>query len=122
MQEDPIAKLFMIAPVLIALAACDGPKEKAGREQDQAAAVAGGFAYNGDGPAERAGERQDRADHAAAKARNAEVDALEDQAKDVRHDADRSSDALIAQAKQIRERARSQADALKQRADQVKGR
>ena len=112
-------RLLLIVLPVVALAACDGPREKTGREQDKVAADTSGVAYTGEGSAERAGETQDRAERSARQARDAQVDALKDQAKDVRRDADRSADALEEQAREIRERAGDQADALRQRARQV---
>src|SRR3546814_17218019 len=50
---------------IVALTACNGPNQEAGRAQDKASAHARGEPYNGSGPNERIGEVRDRG--AAAK-------------------------------------------------------
>src|SRR3546814_18151882 len=46
---------------IVALTACNGPNQEAGREQDKASATARGEHYSGSGPNERIGEERDRA-------------------------------------------------------------
>jgi hypothetical protein len=94
-----------IATVLLLLAACDGPAEKAGEAQDRASANAAGVAYQGDGPAERVGEAEDRANRAARKDLDAQVDRI-------KTEADTQADRLETQAKDIRRDAQTRADAL----------
>ena len=105
----------------LALSACDGPKEKAGEARDKANAAVAGVAYNGSGPNERLGEAQDTADHAAAKARDAQVDALKKQGREVRSDAEAQADKLEEQANAIRSGAKEQAKALDAQAANVRG-
>lgn len=102
--------------VLAALISCGGPHEQAGEHQDQAAANATGQDYSGSGPAQRVGRAQDRADRAAIDAQQATKDAvaaesenyrrqvevgavrLEEQARELRENADRREDELEAEA------------------------
>jgi len=93
------------ATVLLLLAACDGPAEKAGEVQDRAAANVAGVAYNGNRPAERVGEAEDRANRAAREDLDAQVDRI-------KTEADTQADRLEAQAKDIRRKAQARADAL----------
>jgi len=93
---------------VLALAACDGPKETAGEAQDRAAANAAGAEYKGNGPAERVGEAQDRADKAA----RADVEARQ---KEIRTQADTQADRLEEQARELRDDAKKQADAVANR-------
>ncbi|MDN4633653.1 hypothetical protein QCD71_19200 [Sphingomonas sp. PsM26] len=72
----------------LGLAACNGPNEKVGAAQDEAAANAAGVAYNGNGPAEAAGKAADHVDRAVAKARNEQADALKDQGRAISSQAD----------------------------------
>lgn len=106
----------------LVLAACSGPKQKAGAEYDKAADNAAGVAYNGTGPNERLGEAQDKADRAAAKARDAQADALKQQGREIKSDADAKADKLEEQAKAIRGQAKDQARTLDQQAENVTGR
>jgi hypothetical protein len=85
-----------------ALMGCEGPKESAGREQDRAIAANTGEALSGAGPNQRIGEAQDQADRAEAKARDAQADALESEAKRLRTQADIAADRLEAQARTVR--------------------
>lgn len=93
------------ATVLIFLTGCDGPNEKAGEAQDQAAANAAGIEYKGNGPAERIGEVQDRANRAAR-------EDLEAQRDRITTEADIEADRLEQQAKEIRRNAKARAEAL----------
>ena len=112
--------LVIAATLTFGLAGCDGPKQKAGAVEDQAAANTAGVAYNGDGPAEQAGKAADRADHAVAKARDAQADALKDQGHAIRSQADADADRLEEQAKAIRDAAKDKASALDQQAKTVR--
>lgn len=105
-----------IAALCMAMSACDGPAEKAGKAQDKAAANASGVAYTGEGPAQRLGEAKDRADGAAADARDAAAQALETQADARRKKADLMAEKLEEQAKAIRDKADVEAEALEKRA------
>lgn len=100
---------------VLALAACDGPKQKAGGAQDRAAAAASGQPYTGEGPNERIGKAADRADRADRRARDASAEALKEQGNNIRRQADLSADRLEEQAKAIRQEASRQADALDSR-------
>ena len=88
---------------LLSVGACDGPNETAGRDRDRAAAAVNGVEPAGKGANEVAGERLDRAERAAEKVRDAQADALERQADQIRTDADLSADRLEDQAKKTRE-------------------
>jgi hypothetical protein len=104
--------LMSAAALACLIAACDGPKEKAGAAKDEAAANAAGVNYDGKGPAERAGAAADRVDRAAAKARDSKADALKDQGKAIRAQADADAVKLEQQAQALRDQAKSQAKAL----------
>ncbi|WP_267382764.1 MULTISPECIES: hypothetical protein [unclassified Sphingomonas] len=114
--------MMMALAGTLALAGCDGPKQKAGEAQDQAAANAAGVTYNGNGPNERLGKAQDKADRAAAKARDAQADALKQQGREIKSDADAKADKLEEQAKAIRDTAKDQARTLDKQAANVTGR
>lgn len=93
----------LIASLALTLAACDGPREKAGAKADlESGAVASDDLFRR-GPAETLGERQDQAAAAADAAREAKADALERQA-----DAQRAA-------------ARERAEELDQQADRLRG-
>lgn len=96
---------MVAATVLVFLAGCDGPNEKAGEAQDRAAANAAGIEYKGNGPAERIGEAQDRANRAARKD-------LEAQRDRITTEADTEADRLEQQAREIRSNAKARAEAL----------
>src|SRR3546814_1010893 len=64
---------------IVALTACNGPNQEAGREQDKASATARGEPYSGSGPNERLGEVRDRAAAAEKNVRDAAADALKAQ-------------------------------------------
>lgn len=94
---------ILLLAALADLAACEGPKEKLGREQDRNAAMASGQETTGEGPNERLGEAQDRADKADAKARDAAAGTLERQGDQLRANADLAADRLDEKAKLVRE-------------------
>ncbi|MDN4633928.1 hypothetical protein QCD71_20625 [Sphingomonas sp. PsM26] len=98
-------RYIVVATAFILLAGCDGPNEKAGVAQDQAAANAAGVKYQGNGPAERIGEAQDHANRAARK----DLDA---QRNKINTEADAQADRLEQQAKEIRRSAKERAEAL----------
>mgnify|MGYP004507857595 CR=1 FL=1 len=98
-------RYMMVAAVLVLLAGCDGPNEKAGEAQDRAAANAAGIEYKGSGPAERIGEAQDRANKAARENLEAKRDRITTEA-------DTQADRLEWQAREIRRSAKERADAL----------
>jgi len=108
--------ILRLAAICMAISACDGPAEKAGKAQDKAAANASGVAYTGEGPAQRLGEAKDRADRAADDARDAAAQALETQADARRKEADLAAEKLEEQAKAIRDKADIEAEALEGRA------
>ena len=87
---------------LIALAACDGPRENAGENADFAAGVVGSNDTLRQGPAEKLGEAQDIAAKRAEEAREAEARALEAEADEKRAEADKEADALEQQAEAVR--------------------
>ena len=87
---------------LIALAACDGPRENAGENADFAAGVVNSPDTLRQGPAERLGEAQDIAAKRAEEAREAEARALEAAADERRARADTEADALEEQADEVR--------------------
>lgn len=97
----PVSAL-LLSTALAVVSGCDGPKEKAGREQDRVRANAAGVDAPAEGPAEKIGEAQDRADAAAAKARDAAAKALETRADALRRDADVAADRLEERAKAVR--------------------
>jgi hypothetical protein len=119
---------------IVALTACNGPNQEAGREQDKASATARGEPYSGSGPNERIGEVRDRAAAAEQNVRDAAADALkaqgrnlerqadinatrlDEQARSIRDAADKRADALDAQSRSIRDAADKQADALYEQA------
>ena len=98
-------RYLAVAAALAFLAGCDGPNEKAGEAQDQAAANAAGVEYKGNGPAERVGEAQDRANLAAR-------EDLDAQRNRITTEADTQADRLEQQAKEIRRSAKKRADAI----------
>ena len=93
----------MIALVgMVALAACDGPRENAGENADFAAGAVGSNDTLRQGPAERLGEAQDMAAKRAEEAKEAEARALEASADEKRAIADTEADALEDQADRVR--------------------
>ena len=87
---------------LIALAACDGPRENAGENADFEAGVVNSPDTLRQGPAERLGEAQDTADKRAEEAKEAEAKSLEAAADERRAEADKEADALEEQADKVR--------------------
>jgi hypothetical protein len=87
---------------LIALAACDGPRENAGENADFASGAVGSNDTLRQGPAERLGEAQDIAAKRAEEAKEAQARALEAAADEKRAAADKDADALEARADQVR--------------------
>src|SRR5688572_33220144 len=86
---------------LIALAACDGPRENAGENADFAAGVVNSPDTLRQGPAEKLGEAQDVAAKHAEEAKEAAARALEAEADEKRAAADREADALDDKADEI---------------------
>ncbi len=87
---------------LIALGACDGPREDAGENADFAAGAVGSNDTLRQGPAERLGEAQDTAAQRAEEAKEAQARALEAAADEKREAADQQADALEEQADRVR--------------------
>ena len=87
---------------LIALSACDGPRENAGENADYAAGVVGSNDTLRHGPAEKLGEAQDIAAKRAEEAKEAEAKAL-----------DAAADAKRAEAAEQAEELEQQADAVR---------
>ena len=87
---------------LLALAACDGPRENAGENADFEAGVVNSEDTLRQGPAERLGEAQDIAAQRAEEAREAEARALEAAADEKREAADKQADELEEQADRVR--------------------
>ena len=87
---------------LVALAACDGPRENAGENADFAAGVVNSPDTLRQGPAEKLGEAQDIAAKRAEEAKEAEAKALEAAADEKRAIADQQADALDEQADRVR--------------------
>ena len=87
---------------LIALAACDGPRENAGENADFEAGAVNSPDTLRQGPAERLGEAQDTAEKRAKEAKEAEAKSLEAQADEARKAADEEADALEEQADAVR--------------------
>jgi Skp family chaperone for outer membrane proteins len=87
---------------LLALAACDGPRENAGENADFAAGEVGSNDTLRQGPAEQLGEAQDVAEKRAKEAKEAEAKALEAQAEEKRKAADQEADALEDEAARVR--------------------
>ena len=94
-------RLFAFA-ALIALAACDGPRENAGENADFAAGVVNSPDTLRQGPAEKLGEAQDIAAKRAEEAKEAAARALEAAADEKRAIADQQADALDEQADRVR--------------------
>lgn len=87
---------------LIALAACDGPRENAGENADFAAGVVNSPDTLRQGPAEKLGEAQDLAAKRADEAKEAEARSLEAAAEEKRAAADSEAEALEARADEVR--------------------
>ncbi len=87
---------------LVALGACDGPRENAGENADAAAGDVGSNDTLRQGPAEQLGEAQDEAQERAEEAKEAEAKSLEAQADEARKAADQQAQALEDQADRVR--------------------
>lgn len=92
------------AAALLALAACDGPREDAGEAADNAANLVDGEDAVDSGPNETLGEKQDEAAESANEARDAKADALEARAEEARSTADAEADRLEEEAEKARGR------------------
>ncbi|WP_313434751.1 hypothetical protein [Novosphingobium sp.] len=115
-----ITTLTASAALACMIAACDGPREKAGAAKDEAEAKAAGLPYEGTGPGERAGKAADRIDRATAKAREAQADALEDEGHVIQAKADAQADKLEAQAESIRKTAEQKVKSLRGQAGELR--
>ena len=100
-MEDWMTRTIAIG-ALIALAACDGPRENAGENADFAAGVVNSPDTLRQGPAEKLGEAQDVAAKRAEEAKEAEARSLEAEAKERRAVADKEAEALEQRADQVR--------------------
>ena len=105
---------------IVALTACSGPNEKAGREQDKAAATAQGQAYTGEGPNQRIGEARDRASAAEQNVRDAEADALKAEGRNLQRQAEIGAARLDEKSRAIREAANKQAEDLNRKANEAR--
>jgi hypothetical protein len=101
------------------LGACDGQHEQAGEKADQAAGVNAGPLSPG--PSEQVGEIQDRTERDQKKVVEAQADAAEDRADEVRATADQRADALEKQAADIRRSAKQAGKSLDRQADELRG-
>lgn len=97
-------KMLMAAAGLLALAACDGPREDAGEVADNATRAVTSEDTIRSGPNETLGEARDDAAESANEAREARADAMEDAADESRATADRKADALEKEAERARGR------------------
>jgi hypothetical protein len=87
---------------LIALAACDGPRENAGENADFAAGAVGSNDTLRQGPAEKLGEAEDMAVKRAEEAKEAEAKSLEAAADEKRAAAAEEAEQLEQQADAVR--------------------
>lgn len=101
------------------LAACDGPHEQAGEKADASAGAQQGPLESG--PSESIGEAQDRVERDQARAVDAQADAAEAKADEVRETADQKADALEKQADAIRDAAKQSGETLDKQADAIRG-
>lgn len=97
-------RFTILTACLLALAACDGSREDAGEVADNAAGVVPSEDSLQSGPNETLGETRDEAAQSANDAREAQADALEDEAAQPREEADQKADALEDQAERARGR------------------
>ena len=105
--------LHVCCVVLVAtIAACNGPNETAGKEQDKATAAALWTPYIGSGPNQRVGEAKDRAVAARNDAKEAAANALRAQGDNIKRQADADAAGLDEQSRAIREAANKKAAAL----------
>jgi hypothetical protein len=98
------------------LAACNGPNQTAGKEQDKATAAALGEPYTGSGPNERIGAAQDRAVTARRNAKDAAAEALSAKGNDIKRQADVEAATLDEQSRAVRDAADKRAAALDEQA------
>jgi hypothetical protein len=87
---------------LMALAGCDGAREDAGEQADNAANLVDGEDSIDSGPGETLGEKQDEAAESANEAQDAKADALEARAEEARSSADAEADRLEEEAEKAR--------------------
>ena len=111
--------LFTAVASMALLGGCDGPHAKAGKQADAAAGIKAGPLTKG--PNERLGAIQDRTERDQARAIDAQADAVEDRAKQVRSAADAQADALERQAAETRKIAKQSAKSLDQKANAIRG-
>ena len=97
----------------------DGPQATAGKQTDAAAGIKVGPLTKG--PNEPLGAIQDRAERDRARAVDAQADAVENRAKDVRSAAGTQADALERQAAETRKVAKLSAKILDQQVDAIRG-
>jgi len=95
-------RISIIACTVLALAACDGPREQAGEKADNASGAVESEDTLRSGPAETMGERQDQAERSANRAREAEADALDREADATRDNAAREAEELRQRADDVR--------------------
>ena len=107
-----IARLLLLAGYVALAAACNGPHEQAGRDQDKSAAQSRGERYSGSGPNQRLGQAQDRADDADRRLRDANGEVLKAQGHEIRRHADVDATRLDEQSRAIRDAANVRARAL----------
>ncbi len=100
MRSAALAAMILAS---LALGACQGPNERAGREKDQAEALANGQNVSGDGPNQRQGQAQDQVEAADRRTRNADAAALESRGDQIRGNADSEADKLDKQARAVRD-------------------
>jgi hypothetical protein len=87
---------------LMAVAGCDGAREDAGEQADNAVNLVEGEDAIESGPHETLGEKQDEAAESANEARDARADTLEAQAEEARSTADAEADRLEEAAQKAR--------------------
>lgn len=98
--------------------ACDGPHEQAGEKADAAAGIKEGPL--GSGPEERIGEIQDKVERDQKRAAEAQADAAEHRADELKATADQQADALDQKADAIRHSAKQAAESLDAQADAMR--
>ena len=104
--------IFALVLSMQMLSGCDGPNEKAGEEQDRAAAAVAGQPYQEGGPNERLGEARDRVVDAQADEARAQARIAKRQRDEIETSADVAADALENRASVIRANAHRNAAAL----------
>ena len=113
------AGLIGLAFALAVTVGCDGPNEEAGEQADAASGAVPGAV--GAGPQERLGEIRDRTERDQGRAVEAQADAAEDRADELRSAADQRADTLEQEAAAIRNQADQAGTALDQQADRIRG-